>query len=113
MKKSDLSFAIVIVMFLVLAITVPALVSCSVVSAKEEKVIDKIQIQTPEGLVTLINRTFEEDWRVETEENCIYLYVKIKSATTYRSVPIVRILYEDATGEHSINTGTENVVVYY
>lgn len=48
MKKSDLSFAIAI--FLILAITAPALVSCSVVSAKEEKVIDKIQIQTPGGL---------------------------------------------------------------
>lgn len=111
MKKSDLSFAIVI--FLILAITAPALVSCSVVSAKEEKVIDKIQIQTPGGSVVLINCTSEKDWRAETDENCIYLYVKIKSATTYLSVPIVRILYEDSTGEHSIDTGVENVVVYY
>lgn len=113
MKKSDLSFAIVIVIFLILAITAPALVSCSVASVKEEKVIDKIQIQTPAGSVILINCASEEDWRVETEENCIYLYVRIKSATTYHSVPIVRILYENSTGEHSIDTGVENVVVYY
>ena len=111
MKKKDLSFARTVVAFLILAITVPALVSCSVV--KEEKVIDKIQIQTPEGSVILINCTSEEDWRVEVDGNCIYRYVKINSVTAYRLPQIARILYEDSTGEHSIDTGIENVVVYY
>ena len=79
----------------------------------KKKVIDKIQIQTSEGSVTLINRTFEEDWRVRVDGNCIYRYVKINSVTIYRQGHFIRILYEDSTGEHSIYTGIENVVVYY